>query len=236
MDKKYFQKVAKQYHLELTDNLLEKFAQFQNMLLSWNQKMNLTAITDEKEIIDKHFIDSLLLTCVLGETKGKKAVDIGAGAGFPSIPVALYDEKLQWIGLDSLQKRIGFINEVIQTLCICNYKAVHERAQEAGQNSHLRETFDYGTARAVAKLSVLAELGLPLVKKGGSFFALKGGTPEQEIEDAANAIYLLGGHIQRIHSFELPDSSRRTIIEIKKIQTTPAKYPRLRVNTAKKPL
>lgn len=236
MDKEYFQTAAFEYGLTLDDDLLEKFAQFEELLLSWNQKMNLTTITEDKEVIDKHFIDSLLLTCVLKSTKNKRAIDIGAGAGFPSIPVALYHPAMQWVGLDSLQKRVNFLHEVVQTLCIDNYEAIHERAQEAGQNPDFRETFDYATARAVAKLTVLAELLLPFVKKGGSFFALKGGEPESEIKEAEHAIKLLGGELHRVDSFTLPDSSKRTIIEIKKVNKTPAKYPRLRVNIAKKPL
>lgn len=205
----------------LTDEQIDKFERFADLLDEYNQKFNLTAITDRDEVVIKHFIDSLLGAEFIPQ--GAKVADVGAGAGFPSVPLKIYRNDIDVTLIDSLNKRVGFLNIVKENLSFNNFSPVHLRAEDAGKSS-MRETFDVVVARAVAPLAVLAEYCLPLVRTGGVFLAYK--AVADETDSASTAIKLLGGKQKSIHHFTLPDGSERTIIEITKVAPTPSKYPR----------
>ena len=186
--------------------------------------MNLTAITEREEVYIKHFLDSLFITKAIDITKPFSLCDVGSGAGFPSIPLAIVTNNAKVTIIDALNKRINFINDLAQKLNLDNVNAIHARAEDYAKEK--REDFDYVTARAVARLNVLVELCLPLVKVGGLFIAMKT-QDEDELNEAKNAISILGGKIENIISFNLPnDYGKRSIIIIKKIKNTPSKYPR----------
>ncbi len=201
---------------QAVDNLLT----FSDLLLEKNKVMNLTAVTDPMEVVTRHFLDCAPLAPYAA---GKKVVDVGCGAGFPGMPIALLTDA-QVTLLDSLGKRITFLNEVIETLGIDNAQAIHARAEEFGH----REEFDLATSRAVAKLNILAELSLPLVKVGGYFIAMKAVGSDEEIEQAKKGIRLLGGQVERVLDYDVPmteDRQSRLVI-VKKVKETPQKYPR----------
>lgn len=228
-------KYGKEIAIEFTEEQLNKFYKYMNMLIEWNKKINLTAIVEPKEIILKHFIDSL---AILKYTENIKTfIDIGSGAGFPGIPVKIMNEKLEVTLLDSLNKRINFLNEVIKELKLKNIKTIHSRIEDYGRNKLNRESYDIVTARAVANLSTLSEYMLPLTKVGGESICMKGPDIEQEIDKGNKAIELLGGKIKNIEKLELPKSrDKRTIIQISKIKKTPLKYPRKAGTPAKEPI
>ncbi len=209
--------------VELDEKALNGFDFYANTLVETNKVMNLTAITEPDEIVVKHFVDSLEFLRFVDIPKGAKIIDVGTGAGFPGLPLLLAREDLKLTLLDSLKKRIDFLESVV---CGCGKEAqlIHSRAEDAGQNKVLRETFDFATARAVAPLNVLAEYCLPFVKEGGYFVALKGS--EDETEGAKNAVSLLGGRFEDIVSYKLPNGDQRTIVIIKKISQIPTIYPR----------
>lgn len=220
--------------LPLTEEQYAKFATYADHLVAKNAVMNLTAITDPQGIAEKHFLDSVLPLNFFTIPDGASLVDVGTGAGFPGIPMAIIRPDLKLTLIDSLQKRVGFLSELCDMLCIpadCR----HLRAEDAGQGS-LRETFDIATARAVSRLSVLCEYCLPLVKVGGAFLALKGGDCEQELKDAYTAIKTLGGKTEQVEKYALPNGDARTLIVIRKIAPTPAKYPRPQGKIKSKPL
>lgn len=213
----------------------EQFETYARLLVEWNEKMNLTAITKPQEIAMKHFVDSLLLTKAIEVERGASLIDVGTGAGFPGIPVKILREDLQLTLLDSLKKRIGFLTEVTGKLglgAIC----IHARAEEQGKKPQEREQYDIACARAVAHLRELAEYCLPFVRVGGVFAALKGYEIEQELQEAKKAISLMGGQVENIEKYELPDTSRRSIVIIRKKAATPPKYPRPSAKIAKAPL
>ena len=207
-----------------TDRLVQGFARYEELLTEWNGKMNLTAIKDGREITVKHFIDSLTpaLTGLVPET-GTLA-DVGSGAGFPGVPLAMLFPELNALLVDSLGKRVRFLQELTAALGVAA-ECVHARAEELGHTSH-REQCDVVTARAVASLSVLCEYCLPLAKVGGVFLAMKGPEVEEELESAGNALELLGGKVGKVYPFTLPDGSRRNVIAIEKTAPTPKNYPR----------
>ena len=212
-----------------------QFYKYMQLLLEWNNKINLTAITIPEEIILKHFIDSLTIYKKL--IRGAKIIDVGTGAGFPGIPLAIIDENLKITLNDSLNKRLIFLTEVKKQLKLDNIEIIHARAEEIGQNKKYREKFDYATSRAVANLSTLSEYLLPLVKINGKCICMKASNIEEELNQAQNAIKLLGGEVTEIEKFKLPQSDiDRTIITISKNRNTPNKYPRKAGTPSKDPI
>ena len=214
---------------------MDKFYKYMNLLIDWNEKINLTAIIEPNEIILKHFIDSIT---ILKDIKdGSIVVDVGTGAEFPGIPLSIMNPTLKITLVDSLNKRLIFLQEVINELDLKNVELVHARAEEFGRNKKYREKFDVATSRAVANLATLSEYLLPLVKINGKAISMKAGNASQEIEDAKKAIKTLGGNINNIEEFKLPQSDiGRTIIIIDKIKGTPGKYPRKPGTPAKEPI
>lgn len=214
---------------------MEQFYKYMNLLIEWNEKMNLTAIIEPSEIILKHFIDSIT---ILKDIKdGSTVVDIGTGAGFPGIPLSIMNPTLKITLVDSLNKRLIFLQEVIKELNLKNVELIHARAEEFGRNKKYREKFDIATSRAVANLATLSEYLLPLVKINGQAISMKAGNASQEIEEAQKAIKTLGGHINRIDEFYLPQTDiARTIIIIDKIKETPNQYPRKAGTPSKEPI
>lgn len=214
-------------NIKLTDRQLEQFARYYEMLVEWNENVNLTAITDKNEVYLKHFYDSVTPALYDDFTNVNTICDVGAGAGFPSLPLKICYPHLKVTIIDSLQKRIHFLEQLVDQLQLTNVYLVHSRAEDAGQDRKYREQFDIVTARAVARMSVLSEYCLPFSKKAGYFIALKGSNASEELFDAENAIKTLGGKVSKIESFYLPkEESERSLIWIKKIKNTPKKYPR----------
>lgn len=212
-------------NIQIAENQVKQFYNYMNLLVDWNEKMNLTAITEPEEIILKHFVDSLTISKYI-EDKSIIA-DIGTGAGFPGLPIKILKPETEVFLIDSLNKRINFLNEVINKNNLNGITAIHARAEEIGHNKDFREKSDVVVSRAVAKLNVLAEYMLPLVKIGGKCICLKGPNIDEEIEEAKKAIETLGGEIEKVEKISLPDSdNKRTIIIIKSVKQTPNKYPR----------
>lgn len=225
---------AKQIEIELTKEQIEKYYNYMNLLLEWNEKINLTAIIDPKEIILKHFVDSLTIAKYIKDDE--KLIDVGTGAGFPGIPLSIVKENTDIVLLDSLNKRINFLEEVKENLKLENITTIHGRAEEFGKNKKERETYDIATSRAVAPLNILLEYLLPLVKVGGKAICMKGSNIE-EIENAKNALEILGGQIEKIEEITLPNSDiKRNIIIVKKVKNTPSKYPRKPGTPSKEPI
>ena len=221
----------------LYDDEYDKFFTYCMMLLEKNKVMNLTAITDIDEVILKHFVDSVMLHKALDPKEITTMIDVGTGAGFPGIPLKIVYENLNVILLDSLQKRLEFLDDVIDELRLMGIETVHARAEDAGQAEVLREQFDLCVSRAVANLSTLSELCLPFVKEGGHFVAYKAGKVEDEVDAARHAIELLGGGNIEVINFTLPKSDlERSLIKIEKINKTPSKYPRKAGRPSKEPL
>ena len=225
---------AKQIEIELTKKQIEKFYNYMNLLLEWNEKINLTAIIEPREVILKHFVDSLTIAKYIKENE--KLIDVGTGAGFPGIPLSIVKENTDIVLLDSLNKRINFLEEIKQNLKLENITTIHGRAEEFGKNKKERETYDIATSRAVAPLNILLEYLLPLVKVGGKAICMKGSNIE-EIENAKNALEILGGKIEKIEEITLPNSDiKRNIIIVKKVKNTPSKYPRKPGTPSKEPI
>ncbi len=234
IDRSYLQEQAAAFGIALTGDMLEKLDTYAQLLVDWNQRVNLTAITQPREITVKHFLDSLLLAAVVPLPEGCSLVDVGTGAGFPGLPVKILRPDVKLTLLDSLNKRLVFLEALCGELGV-EARRVHARAEEAGRGA-LREGFDLATARAVASLSQLCEYCLPLVRAGGRFVALKGPEVEQEAGQAEKAIALLGGRLAEIRHLNLPDGSARSFVIIEKISQTPAKYPRQSAKITKSPL
>ena len=223
---------SEQININLENEQIKKFYEYMNLLIEWNEKFNLTAIVEPKEIILKHFIDSLTIEKYINE--GDKVIDVGTGAGFPGIPLTIYKPQINITLLDSLNKRIIFLQEVIEKLEMKNIEAVHGRAEEFAKNR--REMFDIATSRAVAPLNILLEYLLPFVKIGGTCLCMKGSNID-EVDDAKNALEVLGGKIKKIETIKLPESDIvRNIIIVRKVKNTPVKYPRKAGIPAKQPL
>ncbi len=222
--------------IDIPEESVRLFHPYTELLLEWNEKINLTAITDPEDIRVRHYLDSLTLLLSGKAQKNCSMIDIGAGAGFPSLPVKLVRPDIEITMLDSLGKRVDFLNRVTDELGLTGIKAVHLRAED-GARTPLRESFDLATARAVASLSVLAEYALPYVKPGGCFVAMKGTAPEEEIREAKPAVKTLGGEIEEVKKIHIPDGGLdHTLIIIKKVGITPAKYPRKAGTPSKSPL
>ena len=221
--------------MELTPQQTERFVSYAALLCEWNERMNLTAITDPEGIAVRHFVDSLTLLGALAPPPHAKLLDVGAGAGFPSVPVCILRADLRPTLLDSLNKRLIFLQTLTKELDI-PAELVHQRAEDAARLPDHREQYDVVCARAVARLSALCEYCLPFVRVGGQFAALKGPDAEQELKEANRAISLLGGEAAQTYPFTLPDGSERRVIVIKKIRPTPTGYPRKGTKIAKNPL
>lgn len=221
--------------LELTDEQIENFYDFMNLLIEKNKVMNLTGITEPKEVILKHFIDSLTALKYINENN--TVIDVGTGAGFPGVPLKITKNSLEITLLDSLNKRINFLNEVIENTGLDNIRTIHGRAEDFGRNIEYREKYDVAISRAVAPLNILLEYMLPFVKVGGKCICMKGSNCDEEIENAKNAIKKLGGEIEKIDKFSLPNSdNNRTILIIKKVKKIDKQYPRNAGIPTKKPL
>lgn len=229
------EKKAKKMQIELSNQQLEQFYLYMNLLLEWNEKINLTAITDPKEIILKHFIDSITIAPYL--KNAQSILDIGTGAGFPGIPLAILENSKDFVLMDSLNKRIIFLQEVIQNIALTGVQAIHGRAEELGKEKEHREHYDLVASRAVAKLNILLEYMLPFVKVGGRCICMKSQEIEEELEEAKQAIELLGGKLERVDEIILPESDvKRKIIVIQKVRQTPIKYPRKPGTPTKEPI
>lgn len=214
------------YNIICSDKQIDQFQDFFQLLVEWNEKMNLTGITEPHEVLIKHFFDSITPAFYLSFSN-KKMIDIGAGAGFPSIPLKICYPELNITLLDSLNKRITFLKEVSSALSLSDVEFIHGRAEEVARNKKYRENFDIAISRAVARLNVLSELSLPFVKESGKMVALKGAKAEEEVEEAKKAFGLLGGTLEKTSPFELPnDFGERTIIIVGKERKTPKTYPR----------
>ena len=221
--------------INLSEIQLKQFYNYMNLLIEWNKKVNLTAITEPDEIILKHFVDSLTISRYISD--GTKVVDVGTGAGFPGIPLKIVRQDVDITLLDSLQKRINFLDEVINELDLEKITTIHSRVEDFGKDKKYREKFDIATSRAVANLSTLSEYLLPLVKVGGKVISMKGSLIQEELENSKNAIKILGGQIEKVDEFDLPNSDiSRNIVLIDKIKNTPNRYPRKAGEPSKKPL
>lgn len=226
-----------QQRLALTQEQAEQLNRYGDMLLDWNQRMNLTAITQPKEVAVKHFLDSALLLAHCGALpESLSLIDVGTGAGFPGLVLAVLKPVWSITLLDSLQKRVHFLETVCSELDLANVTCIHSRAEEGGQNPSLREQFDVATARAVANLPLLCEYCLPFVKVGGWFLPMKGTDPQAEGKRGEKAIRLLGGELKEIREYSLPDGSYRSLFQIKKVRQTPKQYPRNPGKIKKSPL
>lgn len=237
MNPEQFLLALREKGINLSDQQVEQFQLYFKILVEWNEKINLTAITAEEEVYLKHFYDSISASFFFDFTKVNSLCDVGAGAGFPSIPLKICFPSMKVTIVDSLQKRIGFLNHLAEQLDLKNVAFYHDRAETFAKNKEFRENFDVVTARAVARLSVLSELCIPLVKQNGEFIAMKGAQAEDELTDAENAIRILGGEVETIHTLTLPEEeSERNIILINKKKKTPNKYPRKPGTPNKTPL
>ena len=240
--KKDFSQLKKdlnEFGIELTAEMEEQFLLYYNMLIEWNSFMNLTAITDFDEVLKKHFTDSVSLIRAipdLGE-KNYRMIDIGTGAGFPGIPLKIVFPNISVVLLDSLNKRVNFLKEVISKLQLTDITAVHGRAEDFAQNKEYRESFDLCVSRAVANLATLSEYCLPFVKKNGRFISYKSEKVSEEFDVSGKAISVLGGEYENQVTFDLPDSDiYRNLFIIKKKSATPGKYPRKAGLPSKEPI
>ena len=227
--------LANEINVELNDNDVEKFYNYMNLLIEWNEKMNLTAIIEPNEVILKHFIDCLTVQKYVKDFSN--IIDIGTGAGFPGIPLSIVNNNCKVTLMDSLNKRIKFLDEVANKINSKNIDTIHARAEELAQNKDFRENFECATSRAVASLNVLLEYMLPFVKVNGYCICMKGSNIEDEISNSKNALKILGGVIEEVVTFNLPDSDiGRSIVIIKKVKETSKKYPRKAGTPSKEPL
>ena len=226
---------AKKIDVILDEEQIQKFYKYMELLLEWNEKINLTAIVEPRDVILKHFVDSLTICKEL--QKNKTLADIGTGAGFPGIPVKILRPDLDITLIDSLNKRVNFLTMVIEALKLEKIVALHGRIEDFGKNKKYREKFDYVTSRAVANLSTLSEYMIPLIKIGGKCICMKGSNIDEELKNAEKAVKTLGGKIEKVDTFLLPDTDMgRNIILIKKEKATPNKYPRKAGTPTKEPI
>ncbi len=223
--------------IETNENMLEQFDLFYHLLVEWNKVMNLTGITEYEEVVEKHFADSLSLARFLDLNKIHTVIDVGTGAGFPGIPLKIVFPHLKVVLLDSLNKRINFLNEVIAKLDLKEIHTIHGRAEEYARKPEYREQFDLCVSRAVANLSVLSEYCIPYIRIGGIFIPYKSGDIDEEVAASRKAVDILGGQIDHVEKFQLPDTDiHRSFVFINKIKNTQKKYPRKAGTPAKEPL
>lgn len=230
----YLSKYSEKIEVDITEKESKYLFNYMKLLLEWNNRINLTAITNEKEIILKHFIDSLTANKYI--KNNKTIMDIGTGAGFPGIPLKILNEEINFILVDSLNKRINFLQEVKNRLEINKLDLIHSRVEDLAHNVNYREKSDIVISRAVANLRVLVEYMLPLVRKKGYCICMKGPKIDEELKDSKKAIEILGGKIEKIDKITLPQNLDRNILIIKKVESTPSKYPRKAGIPAKQPL
>ena len=225
-----------EFGVEITEKIKERLNLYGNLLLEWNEKINLTAITEPEDVLYKHFYDCILFFKNVNVPQNVKIVDVGTGAGFPGMVLKIVRPDLQVTLLDSLNKRLVFLNEVIEKLGLNGIETVHIRAEEAGKSKKYRESFEIACARAVASLPVLLEYCTPLVKKGGCFVAMKGPSAKEEVENSENALKVLGIEKPQIKFETLTGEEQRAFVIAKKISQTPPKYPRKPNDISKQPL
>ncbi|RXT08892.1 16S rRNA (guanine(527)-N(7))-methyltransferase RsmG [Ammoniphilus sp. CFH 90114] len=237
MEPTIFQEKLAERGVTLTAGQMGQFEKYYTMLVEWNEKINLTAITEKGDVYEKHFFDSISASFFFDFSKVETLIDIGAGAGFPSLPIKIIYPHLRVTIVDSLNKRITFLQQLAQELGLQDVACVHGRAEELGINPQYRDRFDVVTARAVARLNILSEFCLPFAKAGGVFLVLKGADASNELDEAKKAIKTLGGKTEKMESFQLPnEQSERSIILIHKLFQTPKGYPRKAGTPAKKPI
>lgn len=228
---------SKDVGIELTEEKYNQFIKYMKLVQEWNEKINLTAITEDEDVIKKHFIDCIKIFKCESISKAKNVIDVGTGAGFPGIPIAIMKPEIDVTLLDSLNKRINFLNTVVTELGLKNVVTIHSRAEDGARRRDLREKFDIATSRAVANMAVLSEYCLPYVKIGGNFIALKGPAVEQELQDGSKAVEILGGEINKIVEVEIEETDlKHNIVEVNKIKSTSKVYPRKAGTITKKPI
>ena len=228
-----FKEIMKNKLPELSEEQIMQFYKYMNTLVEWNEKINLTAITEPNEVIKKHFVDCLSILKYI--PKQSKVIDVGTGAGFPGIPLKIAESSLNITLLDSLNKRVNFLNKVINTINLENIKAVHSRAEEYAVWEN-RESYDVAVSRAVAELPTLLEYLMPYVKVGGICICMKGPKATEELEKSRKAIEVLGGRFEKIENINIDENMERNIIIIKKVKSTPNKYPRKAGKPSKEPI
>lgn len=237
-EKKFTEQLA-MFQISLSPEQLRQFRQFYKNLIKWNEVMNLTAITDEEDVYTKHFLDSLSIVGLVGPGSfdNLSVIDVGTGAGFPGLPIAIAFPGTQVTLVDSLQKRVGFLQETVKLLGLENVQIYHSRAEDFGRIEAQREHYDIACSRAVARMNVLAEYCLPLVKKGGYFIAYKAERIKEEMAEGKKAAGILGGRVEQVISFQLPGTDyNRTLVQVIKEKHTSGKYPRKAGTPAKDPL
>lgn len=235
--KNFLNKKLNNLNIEINNEKIDKLIHFYNLLVEWNEKMNLTGITKFEEVVEKHFVDSLSIVDVEDMGKVKRMIDIGTGAGFPGIPIKIMFPHIQVTLLDSLNKRIQFLNTVIEEIGLKEIETLHGRAEDFAKKKEYREQYDLCVSRAVANLATLSEYCIPFVKEGGKFISYKAGDSDGEIEEAKKAISVLGGKINSCYKFQLPDTEiNRTLVTILKERPTPKKYPRKAGTPTKEPI
>ncbi|WP_294663566.1 16S rRNA (guanine(527)-N(7))-methyltransferase RsmG [uncultured Ruminococcus sp.] len=226
MIKDLLQNYIKDYKITLTENQYEQFQKYFELLVEWNEKMNLTAITDESGVALKHFADSLSLLNFVDIPQNSTLADVGTGAGFPGVVLKIARPDIKLTLIDSLNKRLVFLGEVCAQLGI-EAELIHSRAEDGARDEKLRESFDFAVSRAVARMNILSEYCLPYVKVGGAFCAMKGAQANEEFKESLNAINTLGGKLEKKYFFELPENGgERAIAVVRKVKNTPQKYPR----------
>ena len=226
MIKNLLQNYIKDYKITLTENQYEQFQKYFELLAEWNEKMNLTAITDESGVALKHFADSLSLLNFVDIPQNSSLADVGTGAGFPGVVLKIARPDIKLTLIDSLNKRLVFLGEVCAQLGI-EAELIHSRAEDGARDEKLRESFDFAVSRAVARMNVLSEYCLPYVKVGGAFCAMKGAQANEEFKESLNVINTLGGKLENKYFFELPENGgERAIAVVRKVKNTPQKYPR----------
>lgn len=235
ISKQLLKEKAAVYGVELDENALERFDIYARLLVDWNEKINLTAITEPDEIVIKHFVDSLSIFSAIEIPEGSKVIDVGTGAGFPGVAMLIARPDLDITLLDSTNKKLNVIRDILENIGL-EANVVHKRAEEAGQSKDFREQYDFATARAVSNLRDLSEYCLPFVKVSGTFISMKSAKADEEIEEGKKAVSVLGGKITEKKTFELEDAGERTVILIKKFSSTPARYPRPSAKIAKNPI
>ena len=240
---KIFEKRAADLGIILSDEMKRQFSKYYEMLVEWNKVMNLTGITEYEEVYEKHFLDSICIVKAFSEKNiflsdtTKKVIDIGTGAGFPGIPLKIVFTDMDITLLDSLNKRINFLNAVIEELGLSGIDTIHGRAEDYAKNQQHREKYDLCVSRAVANLSTLSEYCVPFLKRGGYFISYKSGEVDEELKDAEKALSLLGGKAEKVVKFKIPETDiGRSFVIINKIQSTPGKYPRKAGLPSKEPL
>ena len=225
------------FGVTLTDKQIEQFEKYYELLVEWNKVMNLTGITEFDEVMQKHFVDSVAAAKYAEMEKVNSLIDVGTGAGFPGIPLKIVYPHIQVTLLDSLNKRIKFLEEVVDNLGLTGIETVHGRAEDAAKKAEYREQFDLSVSRAVANLASLTEYCLPFVKVGGKFVSYKSVSVDEEITQSKKAVYVLGGEIGKVEKFNLPESDmERSLVIVEKKRSTPKKYPRKAGMPTKEPL